>query len=238
LIRLLIVDDDPLVREHLQIILETAEDITVVGAADEGAEAVEDAIRLKPDVILMDVRMPGLNGVEATKRIVSTNPAAIVVMLTTFDTDELVAQALRAGAAGFLLKSTPPRDLVNLVRVARDGHIVLSPIAMAGLVARTAAASNERLHAQDRLTKLSPRETDVMRHLAEGAQTKEIAAAMNVTPATIKGYISHILTKLELDNRTQAAVLAQQAQLSDAPTGQSAPRIRPRPRPNGRDHRR
>lgn len=209
MIRVLLVDDDARVCAQLTAILEPATDIEVVGIEHDGAGGVEGAVRLRPDVVLMDLRMPGVGGVTAIARIRSLGLATRVVALTVFDTDEAVSQALRAGADGYLLKSTSPRDMVNLVRVAAQGQTVLSPT-----VARRlwpVEADDATLARRAALDRLTDRELDVLRLLAAGRTNAEIGGALHLTEATVKGYVSRVLDKLGCANRSQAGLLAQAA---------------------------
>ncbi|GAA1876885.1 response regulator transcription factor [Pseudonocardia ailaonensis] len=206
MVRVLLADDEPMVRAHLTTILGAA-GIEVVGAAADGAEAVELVVRHRPDVVLMDLRMPGVDGITATVRITALPDPPAVVALTTFDGDDHVRRALRAGAAGYLLKSTPPDDLADLVRVAAGGHTVLSRSTARTLAGRESGAGEARRT----LAALSEREREVADLLAEGASNAGIAAALHLTEATVKGYVSAALAKLDLQNRTQLALLALRA---------------------------
>lgn len=210
MIRLLLVDDDPMVCAHLRAILNSASDIEVVDQSHDGAAAVESVVRHAPDVVLMDLRMPGVDGLTAIERIRTLRRSPVVVALTTFDADGYVIRALRAGAAGFLLKSTPPEDLINLVRVAADGHTVLSPAATRHLLVAEEEASKEepRNHRSDLVEKLTDRETEVLACLGEGMSNAQIARKLYLTETTVKGYVSRMLVKLEFENRTQAGLLA------------------------------
>ncbi|GAA3463952.1 response regulator [Saccharothrix longispora] len=212
MIRVVVVDDEPMVCAHLRVILGAAEDLEVVGDARDGAEAVEAVVRHRPDVVLMDLRMPGVDGLVAIERIGALPAPPVVVALTTFDADSYVLRALRAGAAGFLLKSTPPEDLVGLVRVAAAGHTVLSPAAAARLVAATAAGRG-RDEARARLRGLSDRDRDVLACLGRGLSNAEIARELHLSEATVKSYVSRMLVKIDCRNRTQAGLLAHEAGL-------------------------
>jgi DNA-binding NarL/FixJ family response regulator len=219
-IRVLVVDDEPMVCAHLRTILDaaTASDgeagITVVGAAHDGAEAVEAVVRLAPDVVLMDLRMPGVDGLTAIERIAALPTPPRIVALTTFDVDDYVLRALRAGAAGFLLKSTAPEDLVGLVRVAAAGHTVLSPAAAQRLV----GAAGDRQRTRDLIGSLTEREGEVLACLGAGRSNQQIARLLHLSEATVKGYVSRLLVKLGCENRTQAGLLAHRAGL-DPPSG-------------------
>lgn len=209
MISVLLVDDEHLVCAHLRTILSSAPDITVAGEAHDGAEAVEAVLRLRPDVVLLDLRMPEVDGLAALDRISRLDTPPKVVALTTFDLDAYVLRALRSGAAGFLLKSTAPDDLVELVRVAARGHTVLSPAATHRLL----AASSGRDSARARIACLTPRETEVLACLGGGLSNAEISARLHLTEATVKGYVSNVLAKLDCDNRTRAGLLAHEAGL-------------------------
>ncbi|HEX7305646.1 response regulator transcription factor [Lentzea sp.] len=207
---ILLVDDEHMVCAYLRTILSAAPDLTVVGEAHDGAEAVEAVLRLRPDVVLLDLRMPEVDGLAALERITRLDTPPKVVALTTFDVDSYVLRAMKAGAVGFLLKSTAPDDLVKLVRVAAGGHTVLSPEATRRLV----AASSDDTSARERISGLTPRETEVLACLGGGLSNAEISARLHLTEATVKGYVSNVLTKLDCDNRTRAGLLAHQAGLS------------------------
>ncbi len=214
-IRVLVVDDQALVRQGFAVILGAEPDIDVVGEAGEGAAAVAAAVALRPDVVLMDVRMPGMDGITATSEICAQT-AARVLMLTTYDLDEHVYAALRAGASGFVLKSMRGRDLVEAVRVVAAGEALLAPSVTRRLIADVARrppaqATGQAVNA--RLAGLSPRETDTLRALARGLSNVEIAAELYVTENTVKTHISNVLTKLGLRDRVQAVVLAYESGL-------------------------
>jgi DNA-binding NarL/FixJ family response regulator len=208
MIRVLVVDDESMVCAHLRTILDSADDIEVIGDAYDGAAAVESVVRHRPDVVLMDLRMPGVDGLTAIERIATLRRPPVVVALTTFDADQYVVRALRAGAAGFLLKSTPPEDLIGLVRVAADGHTVLSPAATRRLVAAAAGRQTRHEDQQAIVAGLTEREVEVLCCLGEGLSNAQIARRLHLTEATIKGYVSRTLLKLGCDNRTQAGLLA------------------------------
>jgi DNA-binding NarL/FixJ family response regulator len=213
-IRVLLVDDDPLVRAGLRLMLRSASDIDVVGEAGDGAAAITAAAELAPDVVLMDIRMPGTDGVTATAAITAPTPGASarprVVALTTFDADELVRQAITAGAVGYLVKDTPPGEIISAVRAVAAGHGVLSPAVtrpLLDLVQDTAVPPSGGARSGPGLEVLTDREQQVARAVAGGATNAEIARQLYVSAATVKATVSRILTKLELDNRVQIAVV-------------------------------
>jgi DNA-binding NarL/FixJ family response regulator len=202
-----------MVCAHLRTILSSADDIEVVDEANDGAAAVEAVIRHKPDVVLMDLRMPGVDGLTAIDRIGQLPDRPAVVALTTFDADSYVIRALRAGASGFLIKSTPPEDLISLVRVAADGHTVLSPAATRRLVAAQADDQAAKERALAKVRDLTERETEVLGCLGAGMSNAQIAKRLSLSEATVKGHVSRTLDKLRCDNRTQAGLLAHDAGL-------------------------
>ena len=213
MIPVIVVDDEPMVCAHLRAILGSAGDIDVVAQAGDGAEAVEAVIRHRPRVVLMDLRMPGVDGLTAIERIAALPEPPAVVALTTFDADTYVIRALRAGAAGFLVKSTPPEDLIGLVRVAADGHTVLSPEAARRLVALSTDGTRRGDQARRRTAALTERELEVLACLGEGLSNADIAGRLHLAEATVKSYVSRMLVKLECANRTQAGLLAHEAGL-------------------------
>nr|AKA59096.1 LuxR-family response regulator [Streptomyces sp. WAC2288] len=215
MLRVVVVDDEPMVCRFLRTILGSAEDIDVVDEAHDGAAGVEAVVRNRPDVVLMDLRMPGVDGLTAIERITELASPPAIVVLTTFDADQYVLRALRAGASGFLVKSTPPEELIDLVRVAATGHTVMSAAAARRLV----AASTDRLSARDRarelVASLTTREVEVLACLAEGLSNARIAERLYLSEATVKGYVSRMLEKLGCVNRTQAGLIAYDAGVVD-----------------------
>ncbi len=207
MIRVVVVDDEPMVCAHLRTILGPSGDIEVVDGAHDGAAGVEAVVRSRPDLVLMDLRMPGVDGLTAIERIGKLADPPVVVVLTTFDADQYVLRALRAGAAGFLVKSTPPTDLIGLVLVAADGHTVLSPAAARRLI----AASTDSQPARKLVGTLTEREAEVLGCLGEGLSNAQIASRLYLSEATVKGYVSRMLVKLGCANRTQAGLLAHDA---------------------------
>jgi DNA-binding NarL/FixJ family response regulator len=210
-VRVVVVDDEPMVCAHLRTILGAAGDLEVVDEAYDGAAGVEAVRRNRPDVVLMDLRMPGVDGLTAIERIGRLPDPPPVVALTTFDADQYVLRALRAGAAGFLVKSTPPEELARLVRVAADGNTVLSPVAARRLVAASADRQSTRQRARQLLESLTERELEVLACLGEGLSNAQIAERLFLSEATVKGYVSRMLDKLGCANRTQAGLLAHDA---------------------------
>jgi DNA-binding NarL/FixJ family response regulator len=214
MIRVTVVDDEPMVCAHLRTILGSATDIEVVGEAHDGAAAVDAVLRGRPDVVLMDLRMPGVDGLTAIERLAKLADPPTVVVLTTFDADQYVLRALRAGAAGFLVKSTPPQDLIGLVRVAAEGHTVLSPVAARRLIAASADREPARQSARSLIAQLTEREAEVLACLGAGLSNAQIAGRLYLSEATVKGYVSRMLDKLGCANRTQAGLIAHDAGLT------------------------
>ncbi|MFG1703248.1 response regulator [Nonomuraea sp. M3C6] len=213
-IRVLLVDDQPLLRTGFRLILEAEPDLTVVGQAGDGKDAQEQTRALLPDVVLMDIRMPGVDGIEATRRIVrEAAPSAHVpkvLVLTTFDLDEYIVEALRAGASGFLLKDVPPDELVQAIRVVAAGDAIVAPSVTRRLLDRFAKRlpSAYEQAAPARLDRLTERELEVLRLIAKGMSNAEIAAKLVVSETTVKTHVGNVLTKLGLRDRVQAVVLA------------------------------
>lgn len=203
----LIVDDQQLMRVGLRMVLDSHKDISVVGEAGDGAAAVRAAQQLHPAVVLMDIRMPVLDGVEATRQIVRAERSKVLVM-TTFDLDEYALAALRAGASGFLLKDTPPEQLVAAVRSVASGDSVVSPSVTRRLLDRFVAAAPELVTDTSALDVLTDREREVLEHMARGRSNAEIAEALFLSEATIKSHVGKVLAKLGLRGRVQAVVLA------------------------------
>ncbi|MFK4145491.1 response regulator [Streptomyces sp. NPDC004065] len=220
-IRLLLVDDDPLVRAGLALMVGGAGDIEVVGEAADGAEVEALVDRTRPDVVLMDVRMPGVDGLTATERLLARAQAPQVVVLTTFHADEQVLRALRAGAAGFLLKDTPPAEIVRAVHRVAAGDPVLSPAVTRQLMRHAAgaepraAAGTRRARARERLAVLNDREREVALRVGRGLANAGIAGELFMSVATVKAHVSRILARLDLGNRVQIALLVHDAGLLD-----------------------
>ncbi|MER7169991.1 response regulator [Streptomyces mesophilus] len=215
-IRVVIVDDQMMVREGFSVLLNAMPDIEVVGEAVNGRDAIAKVAELRPDVALMDIRMPELNGIEATREIVASSADTKVLVLTTFDLDEYVYEALRAGASGFLLKDASARQLAEGVRVVAAGEALLAPAVTKRLIAeftRLGSSSALKPPAQDQIGDLTERETEVLVLIAQGLSNHEIASHLVVAESTIKTHVSRILVKLGLRDRTQAAVFAYEARL-------------------------
>ncbi len=214
MIRVLIVDDDALVRSGLRIMLTGAETVEVVGEAADGREVLAAVDLHRPDVVLMDIRMPQVDGIAATKLVRSQPDPPAVLVLTTFDADELVLRALRAGAAGFLLKDTPPAEIVRAIELVHAGDSMLSPGVTRRLIALVAGESEEAARgeqARERLATLTAREHEVALAVGAGRANAEIAAELHMSVATVKAHVSRLLAKLEVENRIQIALLVQDA---------------------------
>jgi DNA-binding NarL/FixJ family response regulator len=213
-IRVVLVDDDALVRSGLRMMLAGAPSIEVVGEADDGREALGAVDRHRPDVVLMDIRMPQVDGIAATRLLRSQPDPPVVLVLTTFDADELVLRALRAGAAGFLLKDTPPTEIVRAIELVAAGDSMLSPAVTRQLIALVAGDSDadvRRDGARELLATLSAREHEVALAVGQGRSNAEIAAELHMSVATVKAHVSRLLSKLDVDNRVQIALLVQDA---------------------------
>jgi DNA-binding NarL/FixJ family response regulator len=209
-IRVLIADDQALIRIGLRGILETAGDLTVVGEAATGRQAVDEVLRLRPDVALMDIRMPDLDGIAATNQLTAAGCTTRVLVLTTFDLDDYVYEALRSGASGFLLKDAPPEDLVAAIRIVAAGDAIVAPSVTRRLLDRFATRlPSVREEAPPRgLAMLTERELEVLRHVARGLSNAEIARQLVVSETTIKTHVGNLLAKLGLRDRVQAVVFA------------------------------
>ncbi|CAM3077505.1 response regulator [Tsukamurella hominis] len=214
--RIVIIDDDPLVRSGLRMIIESAEDLSIVGEGGDGAEAVGLVRECRPDVVLMDIRMPSVDGLAATALVRAEPEPPQVIVLTTFDLDDYVLRALQAGAAGFMLKDTPPRQLLDGVRVVASGEAMLSPSVTRKLIARFAGDPREdrRRAALARVAVLTEREHEVFLGIAAGASNAQIGRDLFMSEATVKTHVSRLLDKLEVANRVQLAILAHDAGLT------------------------
>ncbi|MER5874785.1 MULTISPECIES: response regulator transcription factor [unclassified Streptomyces] len=214
-IRLVLVDDDPLVRAGLALMMGGAEDVEIVGEAADGAEVEELVDRTRPDVVLMDIRMPNVDGLTATERLRARKEAPQVVVLTTFHADDQVLRALRAGAAGFVLKDTPPAEILDAVRRVAAGDPVLSPTVTRQLMEHAAGSSADarKSGARSRIAVLNEREREVAVAVGRGGSNADIAAELFMSVATVKTHVSRILAKLDLNNRVQVALLTYDAGL-------------------------
>jgi len=213
-IRVLVADDQSMVRAGFRMLLSSQEDIEVVAEASNGVEAVEKAARFEPTVVLMDIRMPELDGLEATRRILAADDAARILILTTFDHDEYVYEALRAGASGFVLKDDPPEQLLVAIRTVAGGEALLSPAVTKRVIAQFARLP--RPTPARRLDALTERELEVFRLIARGLSNAEIGKELYISDTTVKTHITHILQKLDLRDRVQVVVLAYETGLFDS----------------------
>ena len=212
-VRVLLVDDDALVRSGLRTILSSAEDLEVVGEADDGARAVAAVREHRPDVVLMDIRMAEMDGITATAALRRLEQAPQVIVLTTFQADEQVMSALRAGASGFLVKDTPPADIIRAVRVVASGEAIISPSVTRTLLAHFAEgeASDRHRAAAQRLATLTDREREVALAVGSGASNADVAASLYMSEATVKAHVSRLFAKLDVTNRVQVAIVVHDA---------------------------
>ncbi|KMS84402.1 response regulator transcription factor [Prauserella rugosa] len=216
-VRVLIVDDDQLVRMALRLVLDGEADLTVVGEAADGDAAVDAIAQHRPDVVLMDIRMPGRDGISTTSEVLRNADPPRILMLTTFDSDDMVLGALRAGALGFVLKDTPPAQIIDAVRTVAAGDPTLSPAATARVIAAATAStpSDARRSAREaalaKLAALTERELDTARAIAEGLANSEIAERLHISVATVKAHTGSLLAKLAVDNRVQIALVVRDA---------------------------
>ncbi|GAB3430517.1 transcriptional regulator [Flindersiella endophytica] len=227
MIRILLIDDQALLRTGLRMILDNADDMEVVGEGDDGSKAVELVEQCKPDVVLMDIRMPDVDGLEATQRIRAERPAEPkILVLTTFDLDEYVYSALRSGANGFILKDTLAPELLSAIRAVARGDAIVAPAVTRRLIERHIGTSGDPLpRSETELRELTEREREVLELIARGLSNAEIARRLFLTEGTVKGHVSHILTKLALRDRVQAVVFAYECGLVRA--GQACEKPRP-----------
>ena len=212
-IRVLVVDDDALVRAGLTMLLAGADDIAIVGEAADGADVADAVAEHEPDVVLMDIRMPGMDGLAATELLRARDDAPEVIVLTTFEADDYVLRALRAGASGFLLKDTPPAEIVRAVRVVAAGEPMLSPTVTRRLIGHVtdAALGDRQRHAREQLDRLTGREREVAVAIGLGKSNAEIGRELYMSVPTVKAHVSRVLEKLGLNNRVQIALLAHDA---------------------------
>jgi DNA-binding NarL/FixJ family response regulator len=213
-VRVLIVDDDDLMRAGLEAVLFSDETVAVVGQVSDGRAAVEQGRALRPDVVLMDVRMPNLDGIAATRELVTAAPEAKVVILTTFERDDYIFGALNAGASGFLLKRTSPEELIAAIHAVAAGDSLLSPSVTRRVIDRMAQQPTAEVGFDDRLDQLTPREREVLEQVARGLSNSEIAAALVIEESTVKTHVKRILMKLRLRDRVQAVIFAYESGLT------------------------
>ena len=213
-IRVLVADDQSMVRAGFRMLLSGEEDLEVVAEASNGLEAVEKADRFRPDVVLMDIRMPELDGLEATRRILAADDTTRILVLTTFDLDEYVYEALRAGASGFVLKDDPPEQMIAAIHTVAEGQALLSPAVTKRVIAQFTRLP--RPSPPPQLDELTERERDVFRLVARGLSNAEIGNRLFISETTVKTHVTHILSKLELRDRVQAIVLAHEAGLMES----------------------
>jgi DNA-binding NarL/FixJ family response regulator len=228
-LRVLIVDDDDLMRAGLRAVLASDDTIEVVAEAADGHQAVQQARRLQPDVVLMDVRMPNLDGIGATRQIVSAAPRTRILILTTFEDDDYVFGALSAGASGFLLKRTRPEQLIAGIHVIAAGESLLSPSVTRRVIDRVARQPPPDPTASRRLRELTPREREILQHVARGLSNQEIAATLYVEESTVKTHMKRILGKLGLRDRVQAVIFGYETGLvrpGEGPSGRAATHAR------------
>ncbi len=215
LVKVLVVDDQRLVRAGFRVIINAEPDLVVVGEAGDGAEALRQNRELTPDVVLMDIRMPTMDGIEAARRIIASSPARVLI-LTTFDADEYVYEALHAGASGFMLKDAPPEQLLAAVRAAAAGDALIDASITRRFIAQFARSIHPTSAVPSQLASLTTRELDVLRALSRGLSNTEIAAELIVEETTVKTHVSRILTKLDLRDRVQAVIVAYEMRLRAA----------------------
>ncbi|HKF17584.1 MAG TPA: response regulator transcription factor [Candidatus Dormibacteraeota bacterium] len=219
----MIADDEVLVRTGFRMILQGEEDIEVVGEAENGQAAVSTSRRLRPDIVLMDIRMPVMNGLEATRLVLAGDSACRVIVLTTFDLDEYVYAAVAAGASGFLLKNVTAEQLAASIRLVATGEALLAPSITRRLVERFAGAHRRPAASHEALARLSAREVDVLKLIARGLSNAEVAEALHLGQTTIKSHVGRVLTKLDVRDRVQAVVLAYETGLVEPGTSEPLP---------------
>jgi DNA-binding NarL/FixJ family response regulator len=213
-IKVLLVDDQVMVRKGFRLLLEAEEDMQIVGEAENGVDAISQVEQTNPDVVLMDIQMPVMDGLEATRKIASIKPdiSTKVLILTTFEKDEYVFEALRSGASGFLLKNASPEDLINAIKIVAKGDALLAPSITRRIIAEFVKTSFPKKY-KDKLKQLTEREVEILRLLTKGNTNAEIAEALFISEATVKTHISNIFTKLDLRDRVQAVVFAYESGL-------------------------
>lgn len=215
MIKVVIVDDQALIRDGLRLMLELDDGISVVGEAADGGDALDAVQRTRPDLVLMDVRMPGLDGLEATRRLLKRPGGPKVLLLTTYDADEYVIEAMRAGASGFLLKDLRKGQLVRAVHQAAAGDLVIDPSITKRLIEKVVDTKRARTEALSALNRLTVREVEVLRLMARGLTNAELATELSVSESTVKTHVARVLDKLELRDRVQAVILAYEIRLMD-----------------------
>jgi RNA polymerase sigma factor (sigma-70 family) len=215
MIKVVIVDDQALIRDGLRLMLELDDGISVVGEAADGGDALDAVQRTRPDLVLMDVRMPGLDGLEATRRLLNRPGGPKVLLLTTYDADEYVIEAMRAGASGFLLKDLRKGQLVRAVHQAAAGDLVIDPSIAKRLIEKVVDTKRARTEALSALNRLTAREVEVLRLMARGLTNAELATELSVSESTVKTHVARVLEKLELRDRVQAVILAYEIGLMD-----------------------
>jgi len=213
-VRVLLVDDDDLMRAGLRAVLSSDDALDVVGEASDGRAAVQRVRELTPDVVLMDVRMPDLDGIAATREVVTASPAVKVVILTTFEQDDYIFGALSAGASGFLLKRTSPENLIAAIHTVAGGDSLLSPSVTRRVIDRMARQPADEVSPDERLGELTPREREVLEHIARGLSNGEIAETLVIEESTVKTHVKRILMKLRLRDRVQAVIFAYESGLT------------------------
>ncbi|MBE9012605.1 response regulator transcription factor [Pseudanabaenaceae cyanobacterium LEGE 13415] len=217
MIRLLLVDDQSLICQGLQAVLDQESDLEVVGAAANGEAAIAQVATLQPDVVLMDIRMPVMTGIEATRLIVEQFPNVKVLVLSTFDDDRDIAQAMRAGAKGYLLKDMPASELIEAIRLVHRGYYQMAPGLMEKLLTNVPDNSSEQQNITEEVKQLPSRERDVLSLIGQGCTNREIATQLNLTEGTVKTYVTHLLNRLVLRNRSQLAIYANSISASLTP---------------------
>lgn len=217
MIRVVVADDQELVRAGFRLLLERVADIEVVAEVDDGTRAIAEVLRMRPDVVLMDIRMPRMDGLAAAREIVAQAPDTKIIILTTFDVDDYVYEALRAGSSGFLLKSSPPERLITAIRTVAEGEALLDPAVTRRVIEEFTRQPARAANPAPEIQRLTERELDVLRQLARGLSNAEVAAELVITEATVKTHVARMLAKLQLRDRVQAVVYAYEHGLVEYP---------------------